>query len=81
MSAANGHGAEDREHTLASPAVLGGPAMTQLRPERVNEIVEALEVPFDASQIEWRVTSTTKGTQPARGQSFHMPISERTRTA
>jgi hypothetical protein len=42
--------------------------MAQLRPERVNEIVAALEVPFDASQIEWRVMNTTKGTQPARGQ-------------
>jgi len=31
-------------------------------------LVEALEVPFDSSQIEWRVTNTTKNQQPVRGQ-------------
>lgn len=36
--------------------------------ERVKELVAALEVPFDPSQIEWRVTNTTKNQQPARGQ-------------
>jgi hypothetical protein len=36
--------------------------------ERVKEIVAALEVPFDSSQIEWRVMNTTKNQQPARGQ-------------
>ena len=34
----------------------------------MKEIVAALEVPFDPSQIEWRVMNTTKGQQPARGQ-------------
>jgi len=36
--------------------------------ERVKELVAPLEVPFDPSQIEWRVMNTTKGQQPARGQ-------------
>ena len=48
--------------------MLAGPATAQLPAERVNEIVAALQVPFDPSQIEWRVLHTTKGRQPARGQ-------------
>ena len=68
MSAPNGHGAEDRGNTFAPSAMLPGPAMAQLPTERVKEIVAALEVPFDSAQIEWRVTNTTKGQQPARGQ-------------
>jgi hypothetical protein len=31
-------------------------------------LVAALEVPFEPSQIEWRVMNTTKNQQPARGQ-------------
>lgn len=68
MSGANGHGSEDRGHTGASHAMLSAPATPQLPAERVNELVAALEVPFDASQIEWRVMNTTKGGQPPRGQ-------------
>ena len=68
MSAPNGHGAEDRGAKFAPPATLPEPAMAQLSAERVKEIVAALEVPFDPSQIEWRVMNTTKGQQPARGQ-------------
>jgi hypothetical protein len=47
---------------------LGGPGMAQLPWERVNEIVAALEVPFDPLRIKWRVMNTTKGQQSARGQ-------------
>jgi len=47
---------------MLAPGVLPIPA------ERVKEFVAALEVPFDPSQIEWRVMNTTKGQQPARGQ-------------
>ena len=67
MSPANGHARED--HAPASgptPAVLG-PGVP-ISAERVKELVAALEVPFDPSQIEWRVMNTTKGQQPARGQ-------------
>ena len=35
--------------------------------EQIKELVAALEVPFDPSQIEWRVMNTTKS-QPVRGQ-------------
>jgi hypothetical protein len=45
-----------------------GPATVQLPAERIKETVAALEVPFDPSQIEWRVMNTTKNQQPARGQ-------------
>ncbi len=45
-----------------------GQAVVQVPTERVKKIVAALEVPFDPSQIEWRVMNTTKGQQPARGQ-------------
>jgi len=40
----------------------------QVPAERVKELVAALEVPFDQSQIDWRVMNTTKNQQPARGQ-------------
>ena len=68
MSAPNGHGVEDRGSTFLPAATLPGPALAQLPAERVREIVAALEVPFDPSQIEWRVMNTTKGEQRARGQ-------------
>ena len=68
MSAPNGRGSEDRGSTFTPPVMLGGPAIAQLPAERVKEIVAALEVPFDPSQIEWRVTNTTKGEQRTRGQ-------------
>lgn len=67
MSAPNGHGSEDRGSAFAPP-LLAGAGMAQLPAERVKEIVAALQVPFDPSQIEWRVMNTTKGQQPARGQ-------------
>jgi hypothetical protein len=44
------------------------PSVLQVPAERIKELVAALEVPFDPSQIEWRVMNTTKNQQPARGQ-------------
>jgi len=69
MSAPNGRAQE-------SPGSMSGPPRTDLcmttppqySADRVKELVEALEVPFDSSQIEWRVTNTTKNQQPVRGQ-------------
>src|SRR5579864_6487843 len=40
----------------------------QFAPEEIVKLVAALEVPFDPSQIEWRVMNTTKNGQPMRGQ-------------
>lgn len=69
MNATNGHDPEDRATTFASSsATQDGQAVVQVPTERVKEIVAALEVPFDPSQIEWRVMNTTKNQQPARGQ-------------
>ena len=68
MSAPNGRGSEDPGSMFTARAILAGPAMAQFPAERVKEIVAALEVPFDPSQIEWRVMNTTKGQQPRRGQ-------------
>jgi hypothetical protein len=69
MSAPNGHAHEAAASLSGSPpAVLGTPAVFQVPPERIKEMVAALEVPFDPSQIEWRVMNTTKNQQPARGQ-------------
>ena len=68
MSAPKGHPQED--HAPASgpaPAMLP-PGVLQVPVERIKELVAALEVPFESTQIEWRVMNTTKGRQPARGQ-------------
>lgn len=69
MSAPNGHGQEDRAASLGPPVpMLETPAVLQLPAARVKELVAALEVPFEPSQIEWRVMNTTKNQRPARGQ-------------
>src|SRR3989442_1483639 len=39
---------------------IGASAATAFRPERVQELVAALEDPFDPSEIKWRVTNTCK---------------------
>ena len=79
MSAPNGHAQKDR--TLASdpPPVVLAPGVLQVPAERVKELVAALEVPFDPSQVEWRVMNTTKGQQPARGQVVPTRINVPTR--
>ena len=43
-------------------------AVNPFTAEKIKELVAALEVPFDPSQIEWRVMNTTKKGQPMRGQ-------------
>lgn len=68
MSPANGHAHEDHAPTSGPQAATLAPGFLQVPTERVKELVAALEVPFDQSQIDWRVMNTTKGQQPARGQ-------------
>ena len=69
MSGPNGHAHEQGgTASVTSAAALVAPAGPQFSPETVKELVAALEVPFDASQIEWRVMNTTKNGQPIRGQ-------------
>ncbi len=62
----------DKTHTdgvtpsaLPIPAPVG-PAARQFSPERIKELVDALEVPFDSTVIEWRVINTSK--DKVRGQ-------------
>jgi hypothetical protein len=73
MSAANGHAkdlengqARDQQTTLAPTALLHATAPAQFPPERISALVMELEIPFDPSVIEWRVTNTSK--DKARGQ-------------
>jgi hypothetical protein len=69
MTGSNGHAHENGGTTSVPPAAASvAPMVFQFSPERVKELVAALEVPFDPSQIEWRAMNTTKGQQPARGQ-------------
>src|ERR1700747_1297738 len=69
MTGPNGHSQDNRTSTsVALPTASFMPALPQFSPEKVKELVAALEVPFNASQIEWRVMNTTKNGQPPRGQ-------------
>jgi hypothetical protein len=69
MTGPNGHAPDNGAPTSTLPAVASGvTALPQFSPEKIKELVAALEVPFDASRIEWRVMNTTKNGQPVRGQ-------------
>jgi hypothetical protein len=68
MSPANGHAQKYPTPTSAPPPAMLAPSALQVPAERVKELVAALEVPFDPSQIEWRVMNSTKNQRPARGQ-------------
>src|SRR5438309_10682203 len=69
MNAPNGHAPAQTQHINGVPriapvfALLSG---QQLGTEVVQEIVRELEVPFDPSVIEWRVTNTAQN--KSRGQ-------------
>ena len=68
MSGPNGH-AEVTDSSVSSPLPsFNTLAVNPLTAEKVREFVAALEVPFDRSQIEWRVMNTTKNGQLMRGQ-------------
>lgn len=68
MSAPNGRAQRDHAPTSGPPPAMLAAGVLQVPAERVKELVAALEVPFDQSQIDWRVMNTTKNQQPARGQ-------------
>src|SRR3984957_11483081 len=68
MSAPNGHAQEDHAPVSSPPPAMLPPGVLQIPTERIKELVAALEVPFDSSQIEWRGMNTTKNQQPAGGQ-------------
>jgi hypothetical protein len=50
----------------APPSLPSPGTETRLSDERIQELVRELEIPFDPSVIEWRVTNTAKG--QGRGQ-------------
>lgn len=69
MTGPNGHAPDTgASNSVAPPAASPIATPAQFSPEKVKEVVAALEVPFDPSQIEWRVMNTTKNGQPLRGQ-------------
>jgi hypothetical protein len=75
MTAMNGHAnGSATSHTgsaseSAPAAVMFGASLgAQFTAEKIKELVAELEVPFDPSVIEWRITNTTKGNGPPRGQ-------------
>jgi hypothetical protein len=72
MSPPNGHangsfGSSDQPST---PPILSlnSNSTTQYTATQIKEFVALLEVPFDPGVIEWRVTNTSKGNGPSRGQ-------------
>jgi len=67
MSPPNGHGYKEHGPAFDPPSQM--PAAVHTFPtERIKVLIAALEVPFEPSQIEWRVMNTTKNQQPPRGQ-------------
>ncbi|MGD0466758.1 MAG: Rad52/Rad22 family DNA repair protein [Terriglobales bacterium] len=73
MTAANGgaNGRADPHATGADPSALGiAPLQTQtpqqFSPQKIAELVAELEIPFEPSVIDWRVTNTAQG--QSRGQ-------------
>jgi hypothetical protein len=69
MTGLNGHEHEPAPSpSVTAAAALVSRAAPQFSPDRVQELVAALEVPFDPVRIEWRVMNTTKNGQPIRGQ-------------
>lgn len=67
MSGVNGHAHEHDGIASVTPAV-DPTGIAHFCPEKVKELIAALEVPFESWQIEWRVMNTTKSGPPFRGQ-------------
>jgi hypothetical protein len=72
MSPPNGHangsfGSSD-QHSTPPILSLNANSATQYTATQIKEFVALLEVPFDPGVIEWRVTNTSKGNGPSRGQ-------------
>ena len=75
MTVINGHAnrsANSHTGSAGEPApaavMFGAPSGTELTPQKIKDLVAELEVPFDPSVIEWRITNTTKGSGNPRGQ-------------
>ena len=74
MSAPNGHAEAsrenqvDRQELVSTAELIPSTAPGQLAPKEIKRFVDLLEIPFDASVIEWRVTNTSKRNGNLRGQ-------------
>jgi hypothetical protein len=74
MSLSNRHSngsagsANSQDKSVPSAQLPGTSPALQFTPEQIKEFVGLLEVPFDSSVIEWRVTNTSKGNGHPRGQ-------------
>ena len=49
------------EHLPTNAALVNSPAVQRFSPDKIKGLVAELEVPFDPSVIEWRVTNTANG--------------------
>jgi len=65
---ANGLSGNPDQHSIAPVLSPGWNTATHYTTEQIKEFVALLEVPFDPSVIEWRVTNTNKGSGHSRGQ-------------
>jgi hypothetical protein len=65
---ANGSSGSSDQHSTAPILSLNTSSATQYTATQIKEFVALLEVPFDPGVIEWRVTNTSKGNGPSRGQ-------------
>jgi len=67
---ANGSALDNPRELLAptvTPATMSPSSGPRFSPDQIKELIAELEVPFDPSLIEWRVTNTTKSGK-LRGQ-------------
>ncbi len=80
MGRLNGHANDSsashlKRKDVALPAALPGANTTsRFTPEQIEQFVAQLEVPFDPSVIEWRVTST--GNQNGRSRGLVIPYAD-----
>lgn len=65
---ANGSPGIQYQHSITPVLSPGWNSATHYTAEQVKEFVALLEVPFDPTVIEWRVTNTSKGNGQSRGQ-------------
>src|SRR5215831_5230913 len=72
MSNENGHANDgagaDQTPSNGSPVVARRKTASRIASKRVQDLVAALEIPFDASAIEWRAVQTSKSNGNLRGQ-------------
>lgn len=74
MTPPNGHvngaveGRDQLQHAEPASFAPGMNAISLYSPAQIKQFVSRLEIPFEPALIEWRVTNTSKGNGPLRGQ-------------